>query len=40
MRAKRINGMQKQPEPYQAFSWLQSRDQGLGAFPILTADGG
>ena len=37
-RAKRINGMQKQPEPYPAFSFLQARDQAL-QFPILTTDG-
>jgi hypothetical protein len=37
-RAKRINGMQKQPEPYAAFSFLQSRDQSI-QFPILTTDG-
>jgi hypothetical protein len=37
-RAKRINGMQKQPEPYPAFSFLQARDQSI-QFPILTTDG-
>jgi hypothetical protein len=37
-RAKRINGMQKQPEPYAAFSFLQARDQSI-QFPILTKDG-
>lgn len=37
-RAKRINGMQKQPDPYPAFSFLQSRDQST-QFPILTTTG-
>lgn len=37
-RAKRINGMQQQPEPYAAFSFLQARDQSI-QFPILTTDG-
>jgi len=37
-RAKRINGAQKQPDPYPAFSFLQSRDQST-QFPILTTDG-
>jgi hypothetical protein len=37
-RAKRINGMQKQPEPYAAFSFLRARDQSI-QFPILTTDG-
>jgi hypothetical protein len=37
-RAKRINGMQKQPEPFPAFSFLQARDQSI-QFPILTTDG-
>jgi hypothetical protein len=37
-RAKRINGAQKQPEPYPAFSFLQSRDQAI-QFPILTTEG-
>jgi hypothetical protein len=37
-RAKRINGLQKQPEPYPAFSFLQARDQSI-QFPILTNDG-
>nr|ACF98015.1 hypothetical protein [uncultured bacterium 878] len=37
-RAKRINGMQKQPEPYAALSFLQARDQSI-QFPILTTDG-
>jgi hypothetical protein len=36
-RAKRINGMQRQPEPYAAFSFLQARDQSI-QFPILTTD--
>jgi hypothetical protein len=36
-RAKRINGMQKQPEPYSAFSFLQARDQSI-QFPILTTN--
>ena len=38
LRAKRINGTQKQPEPYVAFSFLQARDQSI-QFPILTTDG-
>jgi hypothetical protein len=37
-RAKRINGAQKQPEPYPAFSFLQARDQSI-QFPILTTEG-
>ncbi len=37
-RAKRINGMQKQPEPYPAFSFLQARGQSP-QFPILTTNG-
>jgi hypothetical protein len=37
-RAKRINGQQKQPEPYPAFSFLQSRGQSI-QFPILTTEG-
>jgi hypothetical protein len=37
-RAKRINGMQKQPEPYPAFTFLQSRDQSI-QFPVLTTEG-
>jgi len=36
-RAKRINGLQKQPDRYPAFSFLQSRDQSI-QFPILTTD--
>jgi hypothetical protein len=36
-RAKRINGMQKQPDRYPAFSFLQARDQSI-QFPILTTD--
>lgn len=38
-KAKRINGLQKQPDAYPSFTFLQSRDQGLGQFPILTTDG-
>ncbi|WP_395017733.1 hypothetical protein [Dongia sp.] len=37
-RAKRINGMQKQPEPYPTFSFLQAREQST-QFPILTTNG-
>ena len=36
-RAKRINGLQKQPDPYPAFSFLQARDQS-SQFPILTTN--
>jgi hypothetical protein len=38
-KAKRINGLQKQPDAYLAFTFLQSRDQSGTAFPILTTDG-
>lgn len=38
-RAKRINGLQKQPDPYPAFTFLQSRGQSGNQFPILTTDG-
>jgi len=38
-RAKRINGLQKQADAYPVYSFLGSRDQGLGQFPILTTDG-
>ena len=37
-RAKRINGQQKQPDAYPAYSFLQARDQSI-QFPILTTDG-
>ena len=37
-RAKRINGAQRQAEPYPIYSFLQSRGQST-QFPILTTDG-
>jgi hypothetical protein len=37
-KAKRINGLQKQPDEFKVFSFLQARDQSI-QFPILTTDG-
>jgi hypothetical protein len=37
-KAKRINGLQKAPDAFPAFSWLAARDQ-VTDHPILTTDG-